>query len=83
MLKERDKCIIILSHSKSTISLETQRKRYILKMCIVFFYTHSNYKIHIKAYLLEIISQGDIVKVTNGTSVQPNLVITKNSLFRI
>ena len=60
-----------------------KEKMYILKMCIVFFYTHSNYKICIKAYLPEIISKGDIAKVTNGTSVRPNLVLTKKSLFCI
>ena len=44
-------------------------------MCIVFFYTHNKYKIPIKAQLTEIISQGDIVKVTNRTKAQ------KSALF--
>ena len=32
-----------------------KEKRYILRLCTVFLYTHSKYKISVKAYLTEVI----------------------------
>lgn len=56
-------------------------KKNICKMCMVFFHTHLHKKIITKKQLIWIICWGDIVNVTYGTTVRPNLELNKKLPF--